>query len=97
MSSKLKGKIVKDYTFGDGLIAYDDNMEITQAVKSDTIPVSVYAIHRSMIDPTTFPPFNNQIAENQSRIFPTYYEIVQSQNFFYMVFEELTFPQAANP
>ena len=97
MTSKLKGKVVKDYTFGDALVSLDDNLEISHALKGDKIPVSIYSIHRSLVDPKTFPSFNNLIAENLQRVFPAYYEIVQSQNFFYMVFEDLMTPKAKNP
>ena len=86
MSSSLKGKMVKDYTFGNTLVMFDDNIEITQALKNENIPVSIYAIHRSKVDPHNFPAFNNLIAENKCRIYPEYLEIVQSQNFLYMVF-----------
>ena len=87
MASKLKGKLVKDYTFGESLTIFDNNIEVISALKGDKIPVSIYAIHREKIDIKTFPSFNNQIAENQQRIFPIYYENVQSQNFLYLIFE----------
>ena len=33
MTSKLKGKMVKDYTFGDTLIVYDEGLELSRATK----------------------------------------------------------------
>ena len=46
----------------------------------------VYGISNHLVDPKTFPLYNEEIVANSEKIYPTYYEIVRSQNFLYMIF-----------
>lgn len=55
--------------------------------------LTVYGIANTLIDPQSFPIYNNEIAANPKKIYPIYYENVRSQNFLYMIFEELIRPQ----
>ena len=91
-ASKLRGKMIKDYTLNETISFYGEESEVVHAFKNEKTPVTIYAIRHQAINSETFVPYNNQIASNPEQIYPAYYEIVKSQNFLYMVFENLSLP-----
>ena len=62
------------------------------AFKNEETPVTVYAIRQQAINAETFVPYNNEIGANPHVIYPLYCDIVKSQNYIYMVFEDLSLP-----
>jgi hypothetical protein len=96
-ASSLKGKTVKDYLFGEPLVIFDNGSQLAQVLKHPNMPLTIYAVPNSIIDNTTFREYNDEIAANEHRFFPAYYEIVRSANFVYMVFEQLAHLRLDNP
>lgn len=54
--------------------------------------LTVYGISNSLIEQSSFVAYNEDVVNNSNKIYPNYYEIVRSQNFLYMIFEELVRP-----
>lgn len=72
------------------MAVFEPGSEVARAIKDNKIHVTVYGIANTLIDPNTFPEFNNEIANNVNKIYPVYYENVRSQNFLYIIFESVS-------
>jgi hypothetical protein len=68
--SKLKGKMIKNYSLEDTIVKYENGSELVHGFKDNKYKVSIYALEKKHIDQESYLYYNNAISENQNKIYP---------------------------